>query len=135
MSRRSIPISQRSSPDQRLARVSSWCNVQISQASRKLYKHPSTTGRSLVFLKRRTAYLFFFSDAGYVFPRSRERRRKTALYRGSVAGSLRQASLHNEAVQEPWTALYFGPSEWARPSEGARLLGCRFARDALRPAA
>src|SRR5256885_6581678 len=28
----------------------------------------------------------------------------TTLFRSS----LRQASLHNEAVQEPWTALYFG---------------------------
>src|SRR5438128_12150032 len=119
MSRRSIPISRRFSPDQRLARVSSWCNVQISQASRKPYKHPSTTGRSLVFLKRRTAYLFFFSDAGSVFPRFRVRGCIKVLFLGSVALLLRQASLHNDAVQDIVTTLYFWSSEVFRPLESA----------------
>src|SRR2546428_11968597 len=30
------------------------------------------------------------------------------LIESSVSGLLRQASLHNEAVQDSWTALYFG---------------------------
>src|SRR5207245_9537054 len=59
MSHRSIPISRRFRPDQRLAGVSSWCNVQISQVSRKRYKPPSTTGRSLDFLKRANGPPFF----------------------------------------------------------------------------
>jgi len=30
------------------------------------------------------------------------------LIESSISGALRQASLHNEAVQDSWTALYFG---------------------------
>src|SRR2546422_11741502 len=45
----------------------------------KITSIPPQRGRSLVFLKRRTAYPFFLSLAGYVFPRSAERRRKTVL--------------------------------------------------------
>src|SRR2546428_7601386 len=77
------------SPEQRLARVSSWCNVQISQASRKRYKHPSTTGRSLVFLKRRTAYPFFLfrmPDTSFHGPASGVGKRSYML--GSLPGRL-----------------------------------------------
>src|SRR2546422_9875732 len=72
----------------------------------KITSIPPQRGRSLVFLKRRTAYPFFLSLAGYVFPRSAERRRKTVLYHLSIVVSLRQAPLHNEAVQNFLTALY-----------------------------